>query len=465
MTKTYTQNIRLAKPDFRSPGWADDINANFDALDAAIRNVLMNVIAWAPSTLFGIGQVVYDTAVNPAQYWINNVSHTSLPATTFAAERLANPTYWTAFSFGVQAKGAWGNNTSYVVNDIAYDSVRGVTGICKIPHVSNASGSILDDAVDWNFIVNLPTVFTATATNYDNSVSHLAGTNVQTAIDGVNAAVTGAYVSSNTTYDHTISGLTSNNVKAAIDELKAMIDATNVNTAANTTAITTGTIATGFLQFRPTTETITGWILANGTTIGNAGSGATQRANADCAGIFAWHWNNFSNTQCAVSTGRGANAAVDFAALKTITVLDLRGTGIMGIDTMSGSTTTRLTSVPVTSGSATTAGSVLGENLHTLTAVELAAHLHAVFAGVETHTHGVTQNANINNSSSNVTGGANPVTGGGAATITITAAATGMTVRDTASGGGTANQTAITGNGTSHNTVARIMTGSWYLKQ
>lgn len=461
MTKTYTQSFRFTKPDFLSPGWADDMNTNFDAIDAALRNVLMNVVAWTISTQFKIGQVVLDTVANPSQYWICNVTHTSLGATTFSAERLANPTYWSPFSFGVQARGGWTNNTTYVVNDIAYDSVRGVTGICKIAHTSNSSGSILDDAIDWNFIVNLPTVFTARATNYDNSVSHLSGTNVQDAIDGINSAVSGAYVSSNITYDHTTSGLASTNVKAAIDELKSLIDTANINIAANTTAITTGTIATGFLQFRPTTETINGWILANGSTIGNAGSGATQRANADCLAIYSWLWNNFSNTQCPVSTGRGANPAADFGALKTITVLDLRGTGVMGMDTMSGSASTRLSSVPVTSGAATTAGSVLGENLHTLLNAELANHLHGVFLNDPGHIHSF-------NNISGVFGAGSSGNGAGAFSINsvnLASAITGITVRDTSGGGGTANQTATTGSNTAHNTVARVMVGSWYLKQ
>jgi len=61
-----------------------------------------------------------------------------------------------------------------------------------------------------------------------------------------------------------------------------------------------------------------GWVMANDGTIGSASSGATTRANADTAALFALFWNNCTNTACPVSGGRGANAAADFAANKTI---------------------------------------------------------------------------------------------------------------------------------------------------
>lgn len=62
-----------------------------------------------------------------------------------------------------------------------------------------------------------------------------------------------------------------------------------------------------------------GWILTNGT-IGNAASGATNRANADTLDLYTLIWGSFANAEAAVSTGRGANAAADYAANKTIAV-------------------------------------------------------------------------------------------------------------------------------------------------
>lgn len=68
-----------------------------------------------------------------------------------------------------------------------------------------------------------------------------------------------------------------------------------------------------------------GWVLAMQGTIGNAASGGTIRANADCANLFAHMWT-LTNAQAPVLPGgRGVSAAADFAANKTIGGLDYRG--------------------------------------------------------------------------------------------------------------------------------------------
>lgn len=69
----------------------------------------------------------------------------------------------------------------------------------------------------------------------------------------------------------------------------------------------------------------TGWVLANGGTIGNPASGATTRANSDAEDLFTLFYDSMNDAQAPVSGGRGANAAADFAANKNITISDLRG--------------------------------------------------------------------------------------------------------------------------------------------
>lgn len=64
-----------------------------------------------------------------------------------------------------------------------------------------------------------------------------------------------------------------------------------------------------------------GYLLENGNTIGSAGSGATK-AGAIYEAIYQYYWNNISDTYAPVSTGRGASAAADFAANKTLTIPD-----------------------------------------------------------------------------------------------------------------------------------------------
>jgi hypothetical protein len=149
---------------------------------------------------------------------------------------------------------------------------------------------------------------------------------------------------------------------------------------------------TGDIFFSFKNGTRTGAVRCNGRTIGNAASSATERANADCEDLFAFLWNNVANGQAAVSGGRGASAAADFAANKTITLPNGQGAAPVGYDDMGNTAGSFLDSAPVVSGGPTTAASVLGANTHTLQTTEIAAHTHGVgsFAadsnGAHTHT-------------------------------------------------------------------------------
>ncbi len=76
-----------------------------------------------------------------------------------------------------------------------------------------------------------------------------------------------------------------------------------------------------------------GWLFLNGGTIGDAGSGASERQNADTQTLFILLWNSVGDSYCTVSGGRGASAVLDFAAGKTITLPDSRGRVFVGKDT------------------------------------------------------------------------------------------------------------------------------------
>ena len=124
-----------------------------------------------------------------------------------------------------------------------------------------------------------------------------------------------------------------------------------------------------------------GWILASGLTIGDASSGATGRANADTEDLFTLLWNSFANSELAVSTGRGASAAADFAAHKTIALPDLRGRVVAGKDNMGGSTASRITSGGAPAIDGTTLGKSGGVQDVTLTAAQsgLPSHSHSYY--------------------------------------------------------------------------------------
>jgi hypothetical protein len=116
------------------------------------------------------------------------------------------------------------------------------------------------------------------------------------------------------------------------------------------------------LPFAGTTAP-TGWILLNGDTIGDTGSGATKTGSA-YEDLYTHLWDNFADAQCAVSTGRGASAAADWAAGKTLTILDSKGKTMVGKD----------------SGTFGTLGDTGGTETTTLTAAQsgLPAHNHSI---------------------------------------------------------------------------------------
>ena len=78
------------------------------------------------------------------------------------------------------------------------------------------------------------------------------------------------------------------------------------------------------------------FVMADGRTIGNAASTATNRANADTVGLFTLLWNITTNAQCAVSGGRGTSAALDYAANKTLALPNHSGRTMAGRDDLSG---------------------------------------------------------------------------------------------------------------------------------
>ncbi|MDC9825682.1 hypothetical protein PRN20_18260 [Devosia sp. ZB163] len=118
-----------------------------------------------------------------------------------------------------------------------------------------------------------------------------------------------------------------------------------------------------------------GWVRANGRTIGSAASGATERANADCEDLFLHLWTEDSTLT--VSGGRGASAAGDWAANKTIQLPDGRDRGFIGLGAMGNTDANRIADTLVDGGeNNTTLGATVGASTHTLTSGQMPAHAH-----------------------------------------------------------------------------------------
>lgn len=133
--------------------------------------------------------------------------------------------------------------------------------------------------------------------------------------------------------------------------------------------------STGDLKLTLKTAADAGWVLCNDGTIGNGASGATARANADTAALFSLLWTNFTDALCPVlPAGRGASAALDFAANKTIGLTKVLGRALAVAGAGAGLTARVL-------------GSTVGEEAHAQSVAEMANHDHAI--NDPQHKHGI----------------------------------------------------------------------------
>lgn len=215
-------------------------------------------------------------------------------------------------------------------------------------------------------------------------------------------------------------------VAAALDETTG---------AAFLSALGVGGFDTGDVKWTLNSSATAGWIIVNSAvfTLSKSGSGGSYAA-ADAEPLYTALWNSTTNTEAPVSSGRGANAAADFAAGKTITLPPLPGRAPIGAGSGSGITTR------VNGGSG-------GAETHALSTAELASHYHSAAMYDPTHVHGVSHNAAAANSST--TGGGAFSIGGSTASIGISGAATGVRV-NSANG---LDTTYSAGSGTAHNNM------------
>lgn len=206
---------------------------------------------------------------------------------------------------------------------------------------------------------------------------------------------------------------------------------------------------TGDAKFSFGSGALSGFVRLNGRTIGNAGSGATERANADCQALYIWLWDRFSDTICPVSGGRGGSGSADFAAGKTIQLLDARGRGAFGVDDMGNSPASRLNGATFDVGGTTTPGSSGGAATHTLDGSQ-----------IPTHLHGINLNPSFNDVYTLI-----QTTGIGVASgVTTVNSVITNTTTTTPNSLNVSGNTTSSGSGLAHNNMPPFLLGTWYQK-
>lgn len=180
MANQFTANYGLIKPDFNVSSWHDEVNDNFDAIDALIFAVigLGNFVgSWTNSTNYTEDQRVFDP--DDGTIWNCNVAHTSAATDSMSDDRTANPTYWGSISSIPVVRGAWSNDTTYASGDIVYDTGESLIGIANVTHVSSSSPNTMrDDILNFSVIADLSAVSVLV-----NSVNGFTGTVVLDADD------------------------------------------------------------------------------------------------------------------------------------------------------------------------------------------------------------------------------------------------------------------------------------------
>jgi hypothetical protein len=219
----------------------------------------------------------------------------------------------------------------------------------------------------------------------------------------------------------------------------------------------TTVLATGDLKVSYGTGILSGFVRANGRNIGSATSGATERANSDVQALFIYLWGADANL--AVGGGRGASAAADWAANKTIALPDWRGRALAGLDDMGNTAAGRLTAAGF-GAAGTTLGLAGGGDTRTLATQNLPPYTPAGSVSGSASVTAVNWVAS-NPGDSN----AQAVPGGTAAGVTVVS--TGATVTKIASSGSISGTLAGTGQGGTSVPISVIqptMLATFYIK-
>lgn len=187
--KRTTSNYNLRIPNFDLPGWGRELERNSDILDAAIYAAtgLSNISGvWENDTTYVQGDRVVDQTDNTI--WRVEVDHTSAESGTFATDRTANPTYWTAVTQAFNAQGQWTTATNYSINDIVYDGYVWALAVNNF----ESGATLAADIANGDFVVLVDATDTVTDAETAQTAAELAQSLAETAQTAAELAETNA---------------------------------------------------------------------------------------------------------------------------------------------------------------------------------------------------------------------------------------------------------------------------------
>jgi hypothetical protein len=135
-------------------------------------------------------------------------------------------------------------------------------------------------------------------------------------------------------------------------------------------------LTTGDIKWNFDSNEQSGFVILNGQTIGNAGSGAHYADNA-LTTLFQYLWARLNNTDAPVSSGRGASGLADFNAGKTMGLPDMRFRCLVGRSGMGNTVSSLASDYPFADG----VGVFGGANNAVLGTANLPAHTHTGTTG------------------------------------------------------------------------------------
>jgi hypothetical protein len=143
-------------------------------------------------------------------------------------------------------------------------------------------------------------------------------------------------------------------------------------------------VSTGMIHGEFINASKPGYVRLNGRTIGNAASGASERAtglnntNSDVFNLFQYLYNNVHEAIAIVSGGRTVSGAIaDFNANKNIVLPDCRGSTFVGLDDMGNPTPANaFAGLLFNIGTTTFPAASIGTNSNVLSITQMPPHLH-----------------------------------------------------------------------------------------